>query len=544
VTRPPEVEKALAAAKAEVTRPQIELGFDYGPVLDAVEQALVGNDGGRPIYVWNNALARLSAASAHADPRIRETIFDEQPVVEVAPAPWLLERMTSVAEFGSWRKPANGDPILARAHPPERLSRMLAARGAWRHFRTLTGLIEAPCLRPDGSILDAAGHDAASGLVLLPRGTFPQIPERPTKDDARRALERLCVPLGDFPFLEPCDLSAALAAILTNVGRYSIAGPAPMFFFRSPIRGSGKTLLQKIVGVIGSGRMPAMRFNIRDPGEVRKQLAALAWAGVRYVAIDNVATGESFGNEVWAAALSTGRIEDRVLGKSETRSASLLGITFTGSGNNTTFRCDLGRRVVPVDIDPKCEQPEGRQDYAISPLDQWVVRNWRSLLVDALTVLRAHAVAGWPKHGGAPRGSFEVWDERVRGALIWAGMTDPAIGCVRIHDESDDDVMALDAVIREWNTVWGTEPVTLADVVATAHGHGAITDGQATALREALEEFANASPKRPLSATTLGYAMRAVRGRVKSGLRFVQASKLTGDRRWKLEFVSASGGAA
>jgi hypothetical protein len=410
---------------------------------------------------------------------------------------------------------------------------MLAARGEWRHFPVLRGVIESPCLRPDGSLLDLPGYDRETGLLLIPRGAFPTIPTRASIEDARRALETLWLPIREFPYVAPCDASAALAAILALVGRFSVVGPCPMTFYRSTVRGSGKSLLQKITGALATGRIPPMRFNVRDPSEVRKSLYALALAGARYIAVDNVAAGESFGNEVWAAALTTGWIDDRILGKTESKAASLLGVTFTGSGNNTTFRCDLGRRVIPCDIDPACERPEERT-FAVKHLEQHVVSEWRTYAAAALVVLRAHAVAGWPSHGGAPLGSFEEWDERVRAALIWCGKADPCEGRVRVHDEGDEDVAVHRDVVREWARVYSDSEVTLAEVLQAAEGD--------VALRSAMEAFTHASPRRPLDGRSLGYAMRATKGRVSEGSRFVTVGATGGSTRWKLEPVTGPRG--
>lgn len=64
----------------------------------------------------------------------------------------------------------------------------LAREGNWRLW-VLTGLINSPTLREDGSILDQRGHDAQTDLLFDPQGQrFPALPRDPDCDAALRAL--------------------------------------------------------------------------------------------------------------------------------------------------------------------------------------------------------------------------------------------------------------------------------------------------------------------------------------------------------------------
>ena len=63
-----------------------------------------------------------------------------------------------------------------------------------------------------------------------------------------------------------------------------------------------------------------------------------------------------------AAFITADAMVDRVLGKSESiriPNRALLILT----GNNLQFQGDLGRRVIPCDLDPGCEFPEDRADF-------------------------------------------------------------------------------------------------------------------------------------------------------------------------------------
>ena len=69
--------------------------------------------------------------------------------------------------------------------------------------------------------VNTPGYDKDRGLYLDLNGVmFPPVPEAPTQEDAKAALDTLYAPFADFPFKEIVTASAALAAVrLPLVGR-------------------------------------------------------------------------------------------------------------------------------------------------------------------------------------------------------------------------------------------------------------------------------------------------------------------------------------
>src|SRR3954466_15981902 len=60
---------------------------------------------------------------------------------------------------------------------------MLMRRGSWPFFQ-IHGVLAAPTLRPDGTLLAAEGFDPTTGLYVLSPPGMPAIPERPTRAEA------------------------------------------------------------------------------------------------------------------------------------------------------------------------------------------------------------------------------------------------------------------------------------------------------------------------------------------------------------------------
>src|SRR5262249_54439471 len=140
-----------------------------------------------------------------------------------------------------------------------------------------------------------------------------------------------------------------------------------------------------------------------------------------------------------SAAMTTCEITDRVLGASRMMTVPLRP-TWILTGNNVSFTDDMGRRVIPIDLDACVERPEDRDGFKYSNLIEHVTSTHPSLLAAALTILRAYHVAGRPSHGKTKMGSFEAWDDFIRGAVIWLqhpDLADPLLGRARVRAESD-----------------------------------------------------------------------------------------------------------
>ncbi|MCC6475225.1 MAG: hypothetical protein IT514_15940, partial [Burkholderiales bacterium] len=204
----------------------ISIGFDDAEVLDQAELALV-EDPRFPIYQRGRALVRVLESPALATNRFVREFAEDAPVIEAAPRPWVRERLSASARWFRSRRTSSG-VTESRVPVPARYAEQLLARGTWARFPVLTGIAEAPTLRPDGTLLSAPGYDAATGLLHRPSAVVPEVPEHPSPDDARIAAARLLEPFDEFPFVAESDRAAFVGALLTRIARFSIIGPTPM----------------------------------------------------------------------------------------------------------------------------------------------------------------------------------------------------------------------------------------------------------------------------------------------------------------------------
>jgi hypothetical protein len=131
-------------------------------------------------------------------------------------------------------------------------------------FAPLTGLIQCPTLRRDGSLLDVNGYDECTGLVLLNSLEVPPIAASPSREDAEAALELLTGLIEECHFVDQTSRAVALSMILTPVLR-AAREVAPMHLVTAPLAGTGKSYLADIVAMIATGDRCAVKAASPDP---------------------------------------------------------------------------------------------------------------------------------------------------------------------------------------------------------------------------------------------------------------------------------------
>lgn len=329
--------------------------------------------------------------------------------------------------------------------PPSGIAEHLLAQRVDLGLPALTGVVTAPQLRRDGAII-GPGYDAATGLFYSDCGVnFPEVPPRPTKNDARTALDRLAHPLRAFAFVDRESRSVALAALLTPFVRRSFSA-APGFAYSSPVAGSGKTMLAKISSLLATGESPAAISPGSGHEELEKRIGAALLSGRPYVTLDNI-EDDNWGVPLLCTALTEEVVLIRVLGSSTLVEVQNVA-TIAATGNNLVIPGDLTRRFILCRLDPGVERPELKL-FDFNPCDE-VLQDRPNLVRDALTVLRAHLQAGQPRaEGVVPLGSFEDWCAHVRDPLVWLGEADPVASMATVRD-NDPSRTTLDAFMQCW----------------------------------------------------------------------------------------------
>jgi hypothetical protein len=492
-------------------------------MVTEAEQALIASHPN--FYQWCEAIHRpIKTQIATADGG--ETIGYRLAPVRSA---YLVERLTRVA---AWQKYDGRRKKWVDVDCPLKVAETYLEReGEWKMPR-LTGVITAPTLRPDGTILDTPGYDDATGLLFEPDGMkFPVIAAKPTRSDAAQALDRFRSFLSTFPFVSPTDLAVMLSAILTALIRRSLP-TAPLHAFTAPVAGSGKSLLVDIVATIATGNPAPVITQGKTSEEMEKRLGTALLDGDAIVSIDNCES--PLGGDLLCQCLTQRSVKVRVLGQSAMPEV-LSSAAFLATGNNLRFAGDLPRRTLLGSLDPNCERPELRE-FNNDPLE--ICKKERGTFVAAgLTILRAYEVADRPKQVPA-LGSFVPWSRRVRDALLWLGEPDPCDTIAKART-SDEKLRTLAVLLEQWEEIFGHCKLPLRDVINRASEQD--DDGRGSMmfrypdLREALLTVAGDGGG--INNRRLGKFLSTYEGRIVEGRRIVQDEGRAGVAWWRLEIA-------
>ena len=160
--------------------------------------------------------------------------------------------------------------------------------------------------------------------------------------------------------MEDADRANALGLIITLPLRPAIAGNIPMAVITAPAPGTGKSLLQDTVALIGTGKSAPMAGLPRDDDEMRKFITSRLLAGDPLISFDNLEL------PLWGPSLSRALTctewEDRILGGNTTARLPQRAV-WIANGNNFKLRGDLPRRTFPIRLDARSIQALGTGEF-------------------------------------------------------------------------------------------------------------------------------------------------------------------------------------
>ncbi len=500
-------------------KPAIRVGTNEMLVVDMAVVALanrceVFHRGGCLVHVVREEVKARGIVRPPSAPTI-------QPVAPARIREVLSDAATWISEKGR------------QIHPPQWAVQALLARGKWTGLRPLEGIVEAPVVRPDGSILQEPGYDEETGLVFVPNGRFFPIQTAPSQSEAAHAAKTILDAVADFPFSTEAHRSAWLSSVLTILSRFAFAGPSPLHLFDANVRGAGKSLLADVTAMITLGRSAARMAPSENEAEERKRITALALAGDPLILIDNVSG--MLGSAPLDAALTGSTWVDRLLGQNLTVSLPLVA-TWLATGNNVTLKGDTSRRSLHIRLDSPEEFPEQRDGFRHPRLLEWVSEKRPELVAAALKVLSGYFRAGRPDQGLSPWGSFEGWSSLIRNAIVWAGQPDPGDTRQALQTDADRDRELLERLLRGWTEAVTNvgRPISASEAITRLQAGG---EGELSILRSAVIELCS-SPGQLPSPRVLGNRLKKFRGRVIQGQALRAAGKSKFGMTWAVQDVA------
>ena len=315
-------------------------------------------------------------------------------------------------------KIVKGKPVEEQCDPPATPLRAVLRNKTFEGVRPISGVVECPYLTPD-NLLCQPGYNADTETVYIPTVKIDPLPVAPTKEDALAAKARIYDFIREFPFKDPdLDRSVWLSALLTAIMRPTMREAVPGCALCGNNPGIGKSMLVDLIGIVATGRTVATVSYPESKEEATKLTVGLALAGAQWVFFDNLTEGSSYGNGVMDSRVTNPKLNERILGGNQYTGEIYLLPNWFLTGNGISPAADAYRRWLMCNLLTELEHPEERKVEREELLEH-VCRSRGGILRDCLIILKAHALAGYPKGEWGPLGSFYAWDKLIRACVWW-----------------------------------------------------------------------------------------------------------------------------
>lgn len=453
-------------------KPSLDITFEPYAITGLTD--LIGDGAIPETYVRNGALSQIVEVSG--DVLAEQESSLPLAVVDVS-SDSLRRLLARHARLYKVRTTKDGDEIKTPSSPAVAVAKAVLSETHWPKVRPLAGVVGAPVMRPDGTILQEQGYDDVTRLYYAPVRDLDPVPHLPTKTDIDRARGFLLdYVLADFPWGDAGSRANFIALLMTPLLRPFIGGLAPLGAISASAPGSGKTLLTDIPSkLFGATSRPW----VQDDAELRKSITAtLKTSSDPVVVFDNVGEFDSVDQPTLAKLLTSAAWSDRELG-----SSNQIGVPndrlWLVTGNNVSFGGDIPSRTVLVVLDPRVPNPDLRTGFTIPDLGEWLedADNLSTLLHHLLVLARAWVVAGAPTSDRSMR-NFRRWARSMAGFTEWLGVT----GFMGNSDqlaEHDEEGAQWHAFLSTWSSKFGSQPKTCVELLKTTEtGWGAFGPGE------------------------------------------------------------------
>jgi hypothetical protein len=447
-------------------RPSLQIGT--GPeTIRVLKAALV--DGILPnTYVSAGALVHMESVSGD----LAAAAADEDSPLPVSASPLnpaalagLLAEHAYVYRLRARRGDQGGAETFEEEVMPGReiLSSVLAGK-TWPKVPALRGVIGAPVLRRDGTLLQRPGYDPTTGLYLASKVQLPEVPDKPTGEQVQAARDFLLHRfLCDFPWSSAADRANYLALLATPILRHYTRSLTPFAVIDATMPASGKTILTGGPGMLYGQRVLPWTYSEE---ELRKSITAVLAEQVGVVVFDNLAEGTVIDSAILAQLVTGGVWADRQLGSSRTI-ATVNDRLWMATGNNLQVGGDMASRTVRIHLDPNMPRPEQRDQsgFGIPHLDQWITAPANQLIVlwHLLVLVLDWTGHGAPKAAGMSMRQFTPWAQSLGGFLAHHHVSGFLTNAEEIRGV-DEDETRWRAFLSCWHDRHGGKQMTAADL--------------------------------------------------------------------------------
>jgi hypothetical protein len=312
----------------------------------------------------------------------------------------------------------------------------------------LRGIITAPVVRPDGTVVQEPGYDRTTGLFMHPRVPLRRLQPEVTQESVERAknviLDQM---LADFPFVSDSDRAQYLGALLSPIIRHYVPGPTPLVVITGTSQSSGKTLLMDAFGYIYG--LAVTQWPEND-AELRKAVTAKLWdSGDPVVAMDNLPNGHVIKSPVLSSLATSTIWSDRLLGSNSSATIPNDRL-WVLTGNNLSTGGDNARRTLWVRLDPNCPNPDQRDNFTVGDLRQWLEENASTVVAALVTMVRGWLAAG-AKTVNTRMADYSRWASTMAGILDYLDVPGWLADRGEAKTSMDDEALEWTAFLTAWH---------------------------------------------------------------------------------------------
>jgi hypothetical protein len=326
----------------------------------------------------------------------------------------------------------------------------------------LETIITAPAFTEENILFNEPGYNAKL-KVFYPSSKlvkFEKFNPSPTETEVAECLKILQEDmLGDFPLASQSDFANTLGTILEQFIKFQIYGCRPLRAFEAATPGTGKGLLVRAICLLCFGREIEATTIPEEKQEWAKLITSLLMEMPEAIFFDNV--GKIILSPDLEAVLTAILWKRRLLGTNKTVECYNRALWMV-TGNNIIYGGDLPRRVVPIRMVAKQEDPSKRpaSDFRHPDLLGWINTN-RGLLVRCCLTLVQYWINEGKPLSNYRLGSFESWSTNIGGLLNCLGVKGFLANLETTHKIADPNREYWVEFINQWHSEFQFQEVTV-----------------------------------------------------------------------------------
>ncbi|MFS0251069.1 DNA polymerase [Corynebacterium striatum] len=440
--RPPMAQvpaQPASTPQAGSTKPSVNAEVEPSVFYDTVDKAVYDKHAGTTLFRSNDKLVALDTR-------------DSRKTLDVVDIPYFIDMaaQTIRVEQHMAKKVVTRPLTLTEAS-------VISNKKRLSKYPPIEGIVETPILSENGDIICEPGYNTETRRYVDLSEDLEgfHVPDAPTADDAREALETLLEPFCDFPFASEADRTRAVSMPLTMLTRV-VCSTSPLKLVTANNQGVGKNLVVHVASIIATGRAAPLQKMPFSDEEMDKVIYSALLAGRTLLTFDEASSGLE--SEALASMITAEDYSGRTLGKSEHRSVPNSACVIA-VGKNVSSRKDMSRRTLPIELATDLVNPEARDGFKYPRLLEWVQEHRKELLEAAHTMVRAWVVADKPAPpSGYDTGGFEEWYFTVGGILAFAGRSDLMEGVREWRKQADESELEDLAHVAWLHRTFGDEP--------------------------------------------------------------------------------------